>query len=101
MRRHSDSHATSYRDGGHWREDAACRDEDPELFFPHDTDHLGIAAAKRICDGCPVVVYCLLDALNTEQRAAYGRFGVRGGLTGDERTRQFGKPKTRRQGVGR
>ena len=68
-----------------WRADAACRDADPELFFP-DGD-LGSAraqlkTAKLICRGCPVSATCLSWALASGQEA-----GIWGGLTEDERRR--------------
>ncbi|MGH3981118.1 MAG: WhiB family transcriptional regulator, partial [Pseudonocardiaceae bacterium] len=40
-----------------WRHSAACRDEDPELFFPVGDDGpalVQIAAAKTVCARCPV-----------------------------------------------
>ena len=66
-----------------WRDAAACRDADPELFFP-DGD-LGSAraqlkTAKLICRGCPVSATCLSWALASGQEA-----GIWGGLTEDER----------------
>lgn len=66
-----------------WRRQAACRDEDPELFFPPgrgDTAYAQVEAAKRICLGCPVREPCLTYALATRQRE-----GIWGGLTGLER----------------
>ena len=66
-----------------WRDDAACQDADPELFFP-DGD-IGSAraqakAAKLICRGCPVRGTCLSWVLANGQEA-----GIWGGLTEDER----------------
>ena len=61
-----------------WRDDAACRDEDPELFFAHDD-----ATAQRalaICAGCPVRDACLEHALANGER-----HGVWGGTTEHER----------------
>ena len=69
----------------HWRDDAACGDADPELFFP-DGDTVSIRmqvkAAKAICRGCPVSATCLSWALASGQE-----FGIWGGLTEDERHR--------------
>jgi WhiB family redox-sensing transcriptional regulator len=77
-----------------WRDAAACRDADPELFFP-DGD-LGSAraqlkTAKLICRGCPVSATCLSWALASGQEA-----GIWGGLTEDERRglRRRGLPST-------
>lgn len=66
-----------------WRAFAACRDQDPELFFPAATDgpayEAQVAAAKSVCRRCPVRVACLRDAL---QRVPHG---IAGGLTESER----------------
>lgn len=68
---------------GDWRERAACRDADPELFF-HEGDSifaLGYQArAKQICAGCPVADRCLAEALRLGEP-----FGVWGGMTPGER----------------
>jgi len=37
--------------------------ENPDMFFPHPSDRAGIAAAKEICNGCPVLVECLRYAV--------------------------------------
>jgi WhiB family transcriptional regulator, redox-sensing transcriptional regulator len=45
-----------------WRDDAACRDADPDLFFPIDTTGPAlrqIGEAKRICRTCPAQTQCL------------------------------------------
>jgi WhiB family redox-sensing transcriptional regulator len=66
-----------------WRHRAACRDEDPELFFPVGTSGpalLQIAEAKIACRRCPVSTECLNWAL------AFGQdTGVWGGMSEDER----------------
>lgn len=54
-------------DRTHWRDDAACRHADPELFFPVGTAGPAlrqIGQAKRICQACPVRTPCLGWALN-------------------------------------
>ena len=41
-----------------WRHRAACRDEDPELFFPIGNTGpalLQIEEAKEVCRRCPVI----------------------------------------------
>jgi WhiB family redox-sensing transcriptional regulator len=66
-----------------WRNDAACKDEDPDLFFPIGTTGVAIDQvdeAKRVCARCPVQEPCLEFALASNQDA-----GVWGGLTEDER----------------
>ncbi|MFF7250015.1 WhiB family transcriptional regulator [Embleya sp. NPDC008237] len=66
-----------------WRHVAACRDEDPELFFPIGNTGpalLQIEEAKAVCRRCPVMEICLGWALESGQDA-----GVWGGLSEDER----------------
>ena len=68
-----------------WREEAACRDTDPELFFPDDgirSARAQVKMAKLICRGCPVSAACLSWALASGLEA-----GVGGGLTDGERHR--------------
>lgn len=68
-----------------WRERAACRHEDPELFFPVGTTGPAldqIERAKAICRRCPVMEQCLATALADGEDA-----GIWGGLTPDERRR--------------
>lgn len=68
-----------------WREGAACRDSEPNLFFPTGTTGLAveqIEEAKGICSSCFVLNDCLQYALQTNQEA-----GVWGGYAEDERRR--------------
>lgn len=68
-----------------WRHRAACRDEDPELFFPVSEVGPGaeqVAQAKAVCARCPVRAECLEYAL--ENGLDHGIFG---GLTEQERRR--------------
>lgn len=65
-----------------WTRRAACLGADTGLFY--DDRHTAQAAA--ICDGCPVRLDCLQDAWNQDADAALHLiFGVRGGLTADQR----------------
>lgn len=44
-----------------WFDLAACRDEDPELFFPEGSSNRAYAQAaeaKQVCARCPVVDRC-------------------------------------------
>jgi WhiB family redox-sensing transcriptional regulator len=69
--------------GEGWRAHAACRHEDPELFFPVGVAGAAlpqIAAAKAVCAGCPVGEACRDFALTTNQE-----YGVWGGLDEEER----------------
>ena len=66
-----------------WRHRSACRDEDPELFFPIGNTGpalLQIEEAKQVCRSCEVIEECLSWALESGQDA-----GVWGGLSEDER----------------
>jgi len=66
-----------------WREKAACRDTDADLFFPTGSTGLAvdqIDAAKAVCRNCPVREACLQFALESNQEA-----GIWGGRDEDER----------------
>jgi WhiB family transcriptional regulator, redox-sensing transcriptional regulator len=70
--------------GTDWRHRAACRDVDPDLFFPLGTVGASlpqIEQAKQICRTCPVCRSCLGWALD------HGDAGVWGGTTEEERRR--------------
>ena len=72
-------------EGTDWRNYAACRDVDPDLFFPLGTVGASlpqIEQAKRICQACPVSGTCLRWALD------HGDAGVWGGTTDEERRRR-------------
>nr|BFD86455.1 WhiB family transcriptional regulator [Streptomyces sp. Xyl84] len=66
-----------------WREHAACRHEDPDLFFPIGTTGPALVQteqAKAVCRRCPVRDECLEWALDTAQT-----LGVWGGTSENER----------------
>ncbi|MGH3186604.1 MAG: WhiB family transcriptional regulator [Streptosporangiaceae bacterium] len=66
-----------------WRDGVACRDADPELFFPIGTTGPAVGQAekaKRICRVCAVRIQCLAWALDKGVTD-----GVWGGTTPDER----------------
>lgn len=46
-----------------WHLLAACRDADPELFFPTRGEESG--AAREYCARCPVAEECLAYAMRT------------------------------------
>jgi WhiB family transcriptional regulator, redox-sensing transcriptional regulator len=72
-------------DNNGWRDQAACRHTDPNLFFPAGTTGLAIEnieAAKEVCRSCPVQDACLRFAFETNQEA-----GIWGGTDEDERRR--------------
>ncbi|MER8007697.1 WhiB family transcriptional regulator [Streptomyces sp. NPDC094149] len=67
----------------YWRDQAVCRNEDPELFFPIGTSGPALmqtAQAKAVCARCPVQGQCLEWALE------HGEIlGVWGGTGENER----------------
>jgi len=66
-----------------WRDRAACRSEDPDLFFPIGTSGpslLQTEQAKAVCRRCPVREECLRWALDTGEC-----MGVWGGTSEMER----------------
>lgn len=67
-----------------WRQQAACAETDPELWFPDGWHESPDAIA--ICNTCPVRQECLDDALRMDDNA----FGIRGGLYPSERRKLTG-----------
>jgi len=66
-----------------WRSRSACRDSDPDVFFPIGVTGNAleqIETARRICTACHVARECLEFALATNQEA-----GIWGGTTEEER----------------
>lgn len=57
-----------------WRQRAACRDVDTELFFPEPSEPKG--AALVLCRQCPTRGHCLAEALESRQDV-----GIWGGTT--------------------
>jgi WhiB family redox-sensing transcriptional regulator len=79
-----------------WRDEAACRHADPDLFFPISTTGSALSQiddAKRICRACPARTQCLAWALDNSIP-----YGVWGATTEEERRairrdrrREFGR----------
>jgi WhiB family transcriptional regulator, redox-sensing transcriptional regulator len=63
-----------------WRQRAACRGVDPDIFYPVSDDEA--EDAKAICRSCPVRHACLEWALARREKE-----GVWGGATERERRR--------------
>ncbi len=66
-----------------WRCQAACRDTDPDLFFPVGSTGLAleqIESAKVVCQECNSQTACLEFALATNQDS-----GIWGGKSEEER----------------
>jgi WhiB family redox-sensing transcriptional regulator len=70
-------------DADDWRLQAACRDTDPDLFFPVGTTGPAleqIDAARAVCRACDSQAACLEFALATNQES-----GIWGGTSEEER----------------
>ena len=65
-----------------WRQRAACRGIDPDIFYPASEEEAD--EAKAICAQCPVREACLEYALANRERD-----GVWGGATERERRRMI------------
>lgn len=65
-----------------WREDAACRGLDTEMFFPGPGEPELINTAYRVCGRCPVKDECRAEAEKFDTR-----HGIWGGTSAYERTR--------------
>ncbi len=63
-----------------WRDNAVCRETDPEAFYPPRGG--SARPAKRICGMCSVRADCLTEALSYPASEDYG---IRGGLSERER----------------
>ena len=70
-----------------WRDESACRDTDPAVFYPTPDPHANArkvrtdlyAAARIVCDGCPVQADCLTEAVTNGDP-----YGFRAGMTPDQ-----------------
>jgi WhiB family redox-sensing transcriptional regulator len=80
----SSSHLLSLTlESNEWRSGAACRDTDPDLFFPVGTTGPAIEQienAKAVCRQCDAQSLCLEFALATNQDS-----GIWGGTSEEER----------------
>jgi WhiB family redox-sensing transcriptional regulator len=74
-----------------WRLDAACREVDPELFFPEPGQAPQAAAAKQVCAGCAVRGPCLEAAVHGPQ-ARDDHTGIFAGTTARDRVALRGRP---------
>ena len=67
-------HEHRHREGDTaWRDLAACRGEDPRLFFPATGDP--VRQARAICAACPVRIACLRYALADPVALRHGIWG--------------------------
>jgi WhiB family redox-sensing transcriptional regulator len=63
-----------------WMQKAACRDVDPEWFFPKSTLSEGAVNALRTCRSCPVAQQCFIEAMESDED-----LGIWGGKTPRQR----------------
>jgi len=77
--------------GRGWLELAACRDSDPELFFPERGEKAKGQAAKQVCAGCQVQQQCRDLAVRTT-RSREEDHGIFAATTPHERSRLRGNP---------
>lgn len=79
-----------------WRMRAACRDKDPEMFYPVGDAWVGEANARRadqakaVCAGCPVRTQCLVFAVESGDE-----FAVLGGTLPEERRKSRARERAR------
>lgn len=81
-----------------WWTGAACRETDLAVFFSPETERAHARArrearARRICEGCPVLLACRDHAL-----AAGESYGIWGGLTELDRRHAARRRKMARRG---
>lgn len=77
-----------------WQLRAACRDSDPEDFYPLGAMTDANREALATCGQCPVIAECWADCLITRDE-----FGIRAGLTATQRKKQFGTRTGHARGV--
>lgn len=63
---------------GDWRDKAACRDMDPELFFP--ATQVEKRLALKACSTCPVTHECARYAEELAKINGYPLQGIWGGI---------------------
>lgn len=67
-----------------WRDSAACRSEDPDVFYPSGQAARGLVAdAQAVCAICPVMEACGQWALEHREQ-----WGIWGGMS-ENRRRQI------------
>lgn len=78
-----------------WMVQAACKDKDPDLFFPGEHEQRLTKAAREVCELCPVSVDCLEYAVKNNIK-----YGMWGGATEKQRRKvrreRTGSPETNR-----
>ncbi len=73
---------------GEWREQANCREEEADTFFPEVNDSKTKKLAKAVCRDCVVIEECLIYGLNSQTPERVDKASpdsIYGGLDGKER----------------
>ena len=83
-----------------WRNRAACKDKWTDAWFTEKPGNPGRQRSPNraiaICHHCPVRQPCLASAMKAESgQSKYSKYGVFGGLTGDERSKLLRNGKLR------
>lgn len=68
---------------GEWRKQAACRDADPDWFFPQRASK-DVAKARKLCASCPVQEQCFEYAQDAPEEQ-----GIWAGHSATNRRRQY------------
>lgn len=74
-----------------WRNEANCRDSDPDMFFPESKDKRYAEEALAVCYGCKVKEDCLDHAIENDEK-----YGIWDGMTPAERDVRFRAHQNRR-----
>lgn len=75
-----------------WREQAACKHVDTNVFFPGRGQNHRTNQARQICMACPVITQCRQEILDAGWEA-WAQHGMWGGLSENERRRiRTGRP---------
>lgn len=86
----------------YWRDAAACREYDPEAFYPANVNNESqVSEARRVCRRCEVIESCFWDVMDAEGSSSVSyRHGVWAGLIPRERVKLSKKIRAEREGSG-
>lgn len=70
-----------------WRDNAACKGMDTQLFYSQRGGHDPYKIARQVCEQCPVLADCFDWVMETEsQPEVCGRYGYIAGMEPQQRT---------------
>lgn len=69
-----------------WMDQIACKGMDSRLFYPRGTDKAQTAAAKAVCERCPVKPQC-------DELRGNAKVGIWAGTSSADRKRKLSAPK--------